>query len=172
MWNAPICSKRASICRANRIVLSVEGVHGMTRAFLKQLKDEVRVKIILIFSSHWWCFATAASATCHCQFYLVYNSNNAHRAKNMWPMLKKNTSMKCICMKGFLTWNQHKGSLSCEGIIYHILTNWLVWMANSVWVHVDWSKGIVNVMNVCFLTELTNTGIKNYINCLSYIWLF
>ena len=63
VWNARIYSKRASVCCANWIALSVEGVYCMTELFWKQLLKEVRVKIILISSSHWWCFITATSAT-------------------------------------------------------------------------------------------------------------
>ena len=62
MWNARIYSKRASVCCAKWIALSVEGVYCMTEFFWKQLLDEVRVKIILISSSRWWRFVTATSA--------------------------------------------------------------------------------------------------------------
>ena len=43
VWNTPIYSKRASVCHANWIVLSVEGIYCMTVLFWKQLLNEVRI---------------------------------------------------------------------------------------------------------------------------------
>ena len=54
--------KRASVCCANWIALSIEGIYCMTEFFWKQLLNEVRVKIILISPCHWWHFVTATSA--------------------------------------------------------------------------------------------------------------
>ena len=60
-------NKRTSVCCANWIALSVEGVYCMTELFFfwKQLMNEVRVKIILISSSRWWRFL--ADSICYCE---------------------------------------------------------------------------------------------------------
>ena len=62
VWNARIYSKRTSVCCAIWIALSVKGIYCTTELFWKQLMNEVGVKIILILSSRWWRFVTAASA--------------------------------------------------------------------------------------------------------------
>ena len=62
VWNAHIYNICSSTCCANWIALSIKGVHCMTGIYWKQLLDEVRVKIILISTSHWWRFVAATFA--------------------------------------------------------------------------------------------------------------
>ena len=60
VWNARIYCKHTSVCCANLIALSVEGIYCMTELFFfKQLLNEVRV--ILRSSSRWWRFVRATS---------------------------------------------------------------------------------------------------------------
>ena len=51
VWNAHIYSKCASVCCANWIASSVEGIYCMTELFWKQLLNDVWINIILISPS-------------------------------------------------------------------------------------------------------------------------
>ena len=81
VWNVRIYSKCASVCCAIWIALSVEGVYCRTELFWKQLLNEVKVKIILISSSRWWCFHTATSAIDH---WLLKPSDSSCNTYLLW----------------------------------------------------------------------------------------